>query len=178
MSQGPAAAVAAASSETALAADRVALAGGWLAPPAPVAPDPLPEPPILHLILGLLAELRASTETVEYSLLPSVDQYAIRLPSARGRGEAVLLPRRALEHALVDGAARRRVRSLLRAWVESPVARRASSGAAPLSAYLAALDVGALPGPRCARCQGPLLTEDPAVVHEGSHWHLICPPAW
>ena len=177
MSQGPAAAVAAASSETALAG-RAGLPGGWLAPPAPVASEPLPEPPILHLILGLLAELRAPTETVEYSLLPSVDQYAIRLPSARGRGEAVLLPRRALEHALVDGAARRRVRSLLRAWVESPVARRALNGAAPLSAYLAALDVRTLPGPRCARCQGPLLTEDPAVVHEGSHWHLICPPAW
>jgi hypothetical protein len=178
MSEGPAAAVAASSSETVLAADRAGLAGRSPAAPAPGVPESLAEPPILHLILGLLAELGEPTDTVEYFALPSVDQYAVRLPSTRGRGEAVLLPRRALEHALVDGAARRRLRNVLRAWVESPVARRALTGAAPLSAYLSALGVQALPGPRCACCQGPLLAEEPAVVHEASRSHLTCPPAW
>jgi hypothetical protein len=173
MSEEPVASVAASVSEPAAA--RPGFVAGW---PAAPPPEGLPEPPILHLILALLAELGAPSETVEYALLPSVDQYAIRLPSARGRDEAVLLPCRALERALVDGAARRRVRSLLRVWVESPVTRRALNAAAPLSAYFAALDVRSLPGPRCGHCQGPLLAEDPAVVNEASRSHLTCPPAW
>lgn len=153
-------------------------AAGYPAPAATPGSDCLRDPKILHLILALLAELGAPSDAVEYTLLPLVDQYAIRLPSARGRGEAILLPRRALERALVDRAARGRVCSLLRVWIESPIARRALSGVAPLDAYFVALDVGSLPGPRCACCQGPLLAEDPVVVREASRSHLICPPAW
>ena len=141
--------------------------------------EALPEPPILHLILTLLAELGAPSEAVEYTLLPAVDQYAIRLPSSADRGQTLLLPRRALERALVDRAARIRVRNLLRQWGETPKPRRLENEAAsPGTYYFTALNVRSLPGPRCTRCGGPLLAEDPVVIHGTSRSHLACPPAW
>jgi hypothetical protein len=133
--------------------------------------------PIMPLLLALLGELNAPSDAVECAWLRSDDQYAIRLPASRLSGEAILLPRRALEQALVDRTARTRVRNLLRAWVEAPRPRRASE-AALQTAYFSALDVRSLPGPRCARCEGPLLAADPTVLHEGSRSHLACPPAW
>jgi hypothetical protein len=146
---------------------------------AAAAPEVLPEPPILHLILALLAELGAPSQAVEYTLLPSVDQYAIRLPSSRERSQTLLLPRRALERALVDQAARIRVRNLLRQWGELPKARRLENEAAsPGTYYHTAMNVRSLPGPRCARCGGPLLAEDPVVIHGTLRSHLACPPAW
>jgi hypothetical protein len=132
---------------------------------------------ILPLLLALLAELDAPSDAIECAWLPADDQYCIRLPASRLSGEAILLPRRALEQALADGTARTRVRNLLRAWVEAPRPRRASEAALQTS-YFSALDVRSLPGPRCVRCDGPLLAEDPTVLQEGSRSHLACPPAW
>jgi hypothetical protein len=135
-------------------------------------------PPIMPLVLSLLGELRAPSDAVECTFLASADQYAIRLPSVRKRSEALLLPRRALERALDDVAARRLVRNLLRAWIETPGPRRAAGECALQHSYLSALGVRSLPGPRCARCEGPLLAEDAVVVWEASRWHVVCPPAW
>jgi hypothetical protein len=132
----------------------------------------------MPLVVSLLEELRVPSEAVECTLLPAVDQYAIRLPASRAMGGAVLLPRRALEQALVDPTARARVRNLLQTWVETTGARRAAGEAGLLASYFSALDVGSRPGPRCVRCGGPLLAEDAVAVYEASRWHLVCPPAW
>jgi hypothetical protein len=132
---------------------------------------------VLQLVSALLAELRAAGEGVDCTSLPSVDQDAVRVPSSHV-GEALLLPRRALERALAEPAARNRVRSFLRAWVERPRSRQSARGVALLTPYFAALSVSSLPGPRCPRCQGPLLAEDPVVVEVEVRSHLACPPAW
>jgi hypothetical protein len=135
-------------------------------------------PPIMPLVLSLLEELRASTDAVECAFLASGDQYAIRLPSSRARNEALLLPRRALERALTDLGTRRQVRNLLRAWIEAPAPKRAAGEGALQASYFSALEVRSLRGPRCARCEGPLLAEDAIVVWDASRRHLACPPAW
>ena len=140
----------------------------------PDTPDP---PPILSLIVSLLDQLRVEAETLECVLLPSDDEYAALLRIPREASKRVLLPRRALERAIVDPVARRRVRNLLRAAVEVLRSRRAI-GEAGLTPYFTALKTQALPGPHCVLCQGPLLSEDPVVVHGISRWHLACPPAW
>ena len=135
-------------------------------------------PPIMPLVLSLLEELRAPSDAVECAFLASGDQYAIRLPSSRTKSEALLLPRRALERALTDLGARRQVRNLLRAWIEAPVPKRAAGEGALQASYFSALEVRSLLGPRCGRCEGPLLAEDAIVVSEASRRHLACPPAW
>jgi hypothetical protein len=131
--------------------------------------------PLVPLIGSLLLEVCQPGQAVACTLLPSDARYAVRLP--RQADKAVLLPREALERALVDPVARARARDLLRTAVDALGSRSAALGAS-LSAYCAALDVRSLPGPRCARCEGPLLPEDPIVVEEASRWHLTCPPAW
>lgn len=134
-------------------------------------------PPILALVRGLLAEFRVHAELLECSLIPTDDQYAILLQIPGEVGKGVLLPRRALERALSDMSARLRVRNLLRAAVEVLRSQRAISEAR-LTSYFTALNVRSLPGPRCAHCEGPLLADDPVVIHHGSRRHLACPPAW
>jgi hypothetical protein len=159
----------------------------WAGPPSP--PQPAPRsangpglvaaepPPVLALVRALLAEFHPSPEVLECSLVPSDDQYAILLQIPGEVGKGVLLPRRMLERALNDMAARVRVRTILRAAVEVLRSQRAITEAR-LTAYFTALDVRALPGPRCARCEGPLLADDTLVVHQASRRHLACPPAW
>jgi hypothetical protein len=158
----------------AVAADRVVERDADLAAPA----VRFLLPPIMPLVLSLLEELRAPSDAVECTLLPSDDQYAIRLPSSRPRSEVLLLPRRALERARMDLGARRQVRNLLRAWIEAPGSKRAAEECALQGSYFSALEVRSLLGPRCARCEGPLLAEDAIVVSEASRRHLACPPAW
>ena len=140
----------------------------------PHMPDP---PPILPLVVSLLDELRVEAETLECAVLPSDDQYAALLRISREGSKGVLLPRRALERAFVDPVARHRVRNVLKAAVEVLRSKRAI-GEARLTPYFAALKTRSLPGPHCVLCEGPLLAEDPVVVHGTSRWHLACPPAW
>ena len=120
---------------------------------------------------------RPPAEVLDCSLVPTHDQYAILLQIPGEVGKGVLLPRRVAERALDDAPARARVRNLLRAATEALRSQRAITEARH-TAYFTALNVQSLPGPRCARCEGPLLAEDPVVIHHGSRRHLACPPAW
>jgi hypothetical protein len=142
--------------------------------PGDVAGEPHP---IALLVASLLRELGREAELLECRLLPSDDQYAIFLQIPREVGKGVLVPRRMLERALGDTAARGFVRNLLRAAVEALRSRRAISEAR-VTAYFAALSRGSIRGPHCAHCEGPFLAEDAMLVREGSPWHLVCPPAW
>jgi hypothetical protein len=142
--------------------------------PGPGMPDP---PPILAMIASLLQELQVDAEVLECAMLPSNDQYAALLSISREVSKAVLLPRRTLERAFVDPVARRRLRILLRAAVEALSDKRAISDGR-LTPYFTVLKCQSWTGPTCALCNGPLLGEDPVVVHGTSRWHLSCPPAW
>jgi hypothetical protein len=142
--------------------------------PALAAADP---PPILSLVRALLAECSPTAEALECSLVPTCDQYAILLQVPREVGKGVLLPRRVVERARDDATARARVQNLLRAAAEVLRSQRAITEVRH-TAYFTALNVQSLPGPRCAHCEGPLLADDPVVVHHGSRRHLACPPAW
>ncbi len=133
-------------------------------------------PPLLDLVASLLRDQSAPEAGLPCTLLPSDDQYAIRLGEAV-EGPAVLLPRRPLERALSEPQARARVRQLLRMAIETLRGHRASAPT-PLTAYFTALDVRSLPGPRCMSCEGPLLAEAPVVIRDGARAHLACPPAW
>ena len=132
---------------------------------------------LLFLVVSLLRELHAPADILECTLLPAASRHALRLQAPREMSRAVLLPRRPLERALADPAARVRVRNLLRSAMETLRGRPAATNS-HLGAYFAALDVRSLPGPRCAYCEGPLLGEDTVVIRDGSSWHLACPPAW
>jgi hypothetical protein len=126
------------------------------------------------VLLSLLAELQV--EALEYSLLPSGDKYGIVMQVSQAGGQAVLVPRLVLERALIDPVARDRLRELLRGAVEA-LGSRGANGDARLIAYFPALNVRSLPGPRCGRCEGPILADDTVLIREGRRWHLACPPA-
>jgi hypothetical protein len=142
--------------------------------PEPVAADPAP---LLFLVVSLLRELHGQADILECTLLACDNPYAIRLHAPREMETAVLLPRAPLERGLVDPRARIRARNLVRSAMEALRGRPAVKDAR-LAAYFKALDVRALPGPRCVYCEAPLLAEDPVVIRGGSSWHLACPPAW
>jgi hypothetical protein len=142
--------------------------------PEPVAADPAP---LLFLVVSLLRDLHGQADILECTLLPRENPYAIRLHAPREMETAVLLPRAPLERALGEPRARIRARNLVRSAMEA-LRGRPGVKDARLNAYFTALDVQALPGPRCMYCEGPLLAEDPVVIRGGSSWHLACPPAW
>src|SRR5262249_22607998 len=83
--------------------------------------------PILALVVSLLVELRQEVQILECSLLPVDDRYAIRLEIPREVGKAVLVPRRLLERALLDPAARRTARNVLHTTVHVLRSQRAIS---------------------------------------------------
>jgi hypothetical protein len=142
------------------------------------ASDVLEPPRILLLVVSLLVELRLETQALECTLLPSSDLYGIRLGWPGQSGKAVLLPRRALERALLDTGSLRTVRTLLRSAVEILHSRRGPGAARP-TWYHAGLGTGRRwSGPRCTDCDGPLFAEEPIVVEAESRWHVACPPAW
>jgi hypothetical protein len=154
-----------------------AQSGSILETPAGLAPPPPDTAPLLFLVASLLSELQGPANILECTLLPPEDRYAIRLHAPRESSKAVLLPRRPLERALVDPAARARVRNLLGSAMEA-LRGRPTAKQPQLAPYFAALEVRSSPGPHCAYCEGPLLPEDPVIVRESSRWHLACPPAW
>ena len=131
--------------------------------------------PIVDLIASLLVEVCRPGEAVACTLLPPDARFAVRLP--REAGTKVLLSPGALERALVDPTARAGVRDLLERSVQI-LARRRPATEAPLASCVAAPADRFLSGARCARCEGPIRTEDSVMVDEASRWHLACPPAW
>jgi hypothetical protein len=125
---------------------------------------------ILSLVVSLLLELHQEAQLLECELLPTNDQYAIRVQIPGEVGKAVLIPRSVLDRALGEPEVRRRARNLLRAAIETLRSQRALSDAREVMA--------AARGPRdtrCLRCAGPL-TDELVVVVEGGRVHLTCPP--
>jgi hypothetical protein len=132
---------------------------------------------ILQLVLSLLVEQRLDAQVLECALLPSNDLYAVRLQIPEEVGKAILLPRRVLERACVEPLALRTVRNLLRSAVETLRSQRAISDAR-LTWYTTGSTAASWPGPRCARCEGPLFVDDPLVIQGDARWHMECPPTW
>lgn len=147
---------------------------------APVPPDDghprHPEPALVDLspvLVSLLSELQVEAAVLECSLLPSSDQYGIVVQAQQEGGQAVVVPRLVLERALIDPVARARVRDLLLTAVGT-LRGPGTNGDARLTAYFPALNVRSLPGPRCGRCEGPILADDTVLLREGRRWHLAC----
>jgi len=132
---------------------------------------------LLGLVVSILREQGGRANTLQCTLLPPQDPYAVRLDALGDAGVAVLLPRRPLERALSEPQARAWVRHLVQSAINALHTRRAT-GAVDLAAYFTALDVRSLPGPRCTVCEGPILAEAPVVIRDGARWHVACPPAW
>lgn len=132
----------------------------------------------LQLVVSLLIELCLEAQVLECVLLPSDDRHAVRLHTPGFADRAVLLPRRALERALVDPVALQAVRTLVRSAAELLRRPRAPSDVRD-TWYDASLGAPAgWAGPRCARCQGPLLADESLVVEGESRKHVSCPPVW
>jgi hypothetical protein len=133
---------------------------------------------IRSFVVGVLAELCRDTRVLDTQLLPKADWYAIRVAAVDTPGKAVLLPRRMLERALDDPAARRTVRDLLQVAITVLHARRAGGAARPQPPAADVHDRRSWSGARCVRCEGPLSSDDPIVDEAGAHGHLACPPSW
>ena len=131
---------------------------------------------ILSLALSLLVELHQGFQVLECTPLPKYRRYAIHSKIfGKEVGPAVLIPRRWLERALLDPAARRTVRYMFHAAMGTLRRCRAFNGAPqdhPSQTSRSLMD------PRCVDCRGPLLAEDPIVVEQANQRHLVCPPGW
>ena len=132
---------------------------------------------IRSFVVGVLAELCRDTRVLDSRLLPTADWYAIRIAAVETPDKAVLLPRRMLERALDDPAARRTVRDVLQVAVTVLHARRAVGAARPQAPKADVDDRQSWRGRRCVRCEGPLSSDDPIVAEAGAHGHLACPPS-
>jgi hypothetical protein len=127
---------------------------------------------IMALVVSLLAELRQEVDVLECSLLPGDDWYALRLEIPREVGKAILVPRRMLERALLDPAARRTVRNVLHAAVRVLRSQRAISDSRTCPPHDG---LHMWTGRRCVACERPLFAEEPILVEEGTRRHLSCP---
>ena len=118
------------------------------------------------------------TRVLDSQLRPTADWYAIRIAAVKTTPDkAVLLPRRMLERALDDPAARRTVRDVLQVAVtvlHTQSSRRRRPAAAAPRPTSTTSSRGARPALR--RCEGPLSSDDPIVAEAGAHGHLACPP--
>jgi hypothetical protein len=126
---------------------------------------------IMALVVSLLAELCQEVDVLECSLLPGDDRYALRLEIPGDMEKAILVPRRMLECALLDSAARCTVRNVLHSAIRVLRSQRAISD----SRTCPPDGLHMWTGPRCVACERPLFAEEPILVEEGTRRHLSCP---
>jgi hypothetical protein len=127
---------------------------------------------IMALVVSLLAELCQEVDVLECRLLPGDDRYALRLEIPGEVGKAILVPRRMLERALLDPAARRTVRNVLHSAIRVLRSQRVISDSRTWSPTDG---LHTWTEPRCCTCEGPLFAEEPILVEEGTRRHLSCP---
>jgi hypothetical protein len=140
-------------------------------------PDESEVAAVVAMLTGVLADLSPEVSVIECVWLPEDDRYAVRLQIPREAGKAILIPRRVLDRARRHPSTRRTLRNLLHAAVEALRAVRGISEAR-ITWYQSRIGGGIWAGPRCARCEGPLLPDDPVMSQAGTRHHLACPPGW